>query len=877
MPAELRTEIGIDTESALQQMRAFQDKVDDVQAQEALKQKRVTQELANISVEEFEKQISAQERLLDQLHMKEGHLSEEERRRVVDYYKLRRQEHEEMLEELDNEAEYLTDLHTEKKKQLDELRQAEEQMSDERRQREQQLLDDVTELADKSRENYRNKTDLVYEAEKTRLEALQELAGTVAPKPGEEAAGGGLAGVISGIREVPHQIDQVGGRLQRSLSPFMRILGVTGIAFSLEQVIEKLYKANEELRVIRNNYAEIAASMGQFIEAGAGIYVGRADTALMMLQREYALEYADALDKKIVPQIAQILMTTGGMAMADPGTIARIVDDVIRIGVTVGDPNLVAQTGARLYREFGVALDNVTGELALLKKAAEEANVPFADLTRNVLALAEQTRVYGFDIEDSRRVIVEFAHELHQGTVTMQDLIALQKATADIGEQQRLGVVAFMDRIDRLIGPLISLPGGMGFGEMMRMVGGPVEQQALLNFITQGRIMPYTAETLQGMPEGAPQREVYEMLFDLSTRQLRPEYRGMGRALEQAMLALVDELAREYGGEDVGRQRLMTEQFYRMLLPFMAGRPMAIEETMREGIIGGGMGQVLEGKREDEHKEVISEGEKALAELRKISEELLTNRRSIAGSVASGMGVFWQDTSESIELMLRRVFGGDISDLEAWERNRRGRAFIGVVTDVLGPGRDITAPGQVTPAQVQEVGRLVLQEAGGDRGLAMKFLMDWLQVLVNQGALGPAFGGRDVEAIARALVAEEWQPEQDVWFTLFPSMEEYTTKYGAGMATPEERFVLVMESIQARFRQQIRDDLQGLLRLGIQDIREAPGIQVNVRGIEVTLPFQINDPEALRSALKNDFDAVVDNIWQQIIDVMNDPNKGRGQ
>jgi len=842
----------LDSSAAEQGVDQLMQKARDVRATEFADQQKMVQDLATMSVEEFDRQIEAQGRLLDKLRIKQESMGDEERIRIVQEYAERKKVFEDTIKGLDEEANKIAELHAKRVQELEELRWLDgpEEM-EQRKAREIELEKEISKIVAESRDNYIARTEEAYKMEEDRLKALQELATQGAP---DEAKGGpGFADALKGL---PGQLDQVGAKAQHAMAPLLKILGPVGIAFSLEQVVEKLFKANEELRVIRNNYAEIAASMGELANVGEGVYVNPASAALMSLQREFTLQYGGGIDPKMIPQVASTLMTQGGMAGVDPETLRKVVEETARIGVVAGNPQEVAQVGARLYREFHVEIENVTGELALLKESAEEANVPFADLARNTLMLAEQTRIYGFDIEDSRRLVTEFSHELHNGTLSMQDLIQVQRATADMPEQQRLGLVAYMDRLSRIVG---ELPGGENLGRLFDMVGGAEAQGAFMQFIQQGQVPTPEMDLLRSLPEDSSQRQAYGAFFNMESGMIQPGMSGVGGDIRQAATRLVDELALEMSGGSVGRQRVLRQQLMRMFTPEMADKPIAEEEAMR-GVVemvgrGGGVGEGGDIVIPEDTKQKTREA--SLAALVKISDELLENRQNFADGIKAGMSIWWQDVSKDINTFFNRALGSKTENLLAdWGASPEGGAFMGATREVLGPGTDVYAPGKVSFQQMVEISEQVAVLADGNTRQAKKYMEDLVRMLVKQGALGHGLSLWDVEGLVEGFI----------------SAGEGESRRGL---SPEEQLDRMDEIYSNRYRKRVEDDVSrlGKQRGTVDDVDTTmPGLQVHLGGVTVTV-FPTKD-RVTREELTTKLDESRDEIIDMVIREMNNPNNG---
>ena len=668
-PSELRTRVSLDPNDAAQQMQALQKQAEQMRLAEFAGQEKLIRDLSNLTIEELNKQITAQDRLLAELNLRKEKAGDEDRQRMVQEFNERKKLHEDRLRQLDVESAKLQEQFTMKHAELGEARSGGGSTeTDEAREirilRIKDIEDEIAAIVEKSRKTYIDKTDEAYKMEQDRLDTLKRMLEHEKAKGGDEE-GGGLSSILGGLRGLPDQINKVGSALSGALSPFMRLLGIGGVAFSLEQVVEKLYKANSELREMRANYADIAASMGDLV-GGSGMFFSRSQTELMDLQDRLALSLGDSIDKKLVPQIAKSLSTGGFQSNA----LAALTENTIDLATGSGiSPQEIASTFTRLYREFNVGVGQVTDVTNELIQDAHRLRMPFQDLAKWTMTLTEQTRVYGFGIEDSRRVVNRFAEELEKGVVTMGDLVKMQKSMSELGQSQATGIAAFLDRLD------FSRMGGDAGRDRIRSVGGIEEQQALIQYMGQGQLPEKMRETLT-----AEQKELWGQFFNLVTGHVKPEYANFGNELSKALVDLGEKLSKDIKAGPA-MQEMAFETFMKSFGIDISGpveKSNTLLERVEQGLfnIKSSIDKQTEDKKVDENKALTPADitSKETLEVCKQGVTLMKDKASATSRVTEGISQWWRDTSESFMLGIGLAFGSDLDKVKAESKTRAGAA-----------------------------------------------------------------------------------------------------------------------------------------------------------------------------------------------------------
>jgi len=725
--SELRTRVSLDAEDAQRQVESLSDKASDVRLKEVAAQQAMIRELSTLSIDEYDKQIKAQESLLEQLNLKHAAASDEERTRIIAEYDERKRDFDDRLKLLDEEDKNIRAKHAERLAELEQLKQSDVDSAEKRKEIEKEIVS----LTEEGRTNYLKKNELAYESEKDRLETLQQMAARVRETitTGSEIETPAGKGTLGTLGSLPGTLNQAGASLQGALSPILRILGPIGIAFSIEQVVEKLFKANAELRVIRNNYTEIAATMGDLVPLGGDMFVGKLTGAMSQLQRSMMLEFKDALDPKIFPTLAGIIYK-GGFEEPEK-TVPDLTRSAILMGAGAGvSPAAIAGLYTQLSREFAFRPEQLEETVALLIKTAQGLKIPFEDLSKWTIGLSEQTRIYGYDLADSRRIVTAFAKELENGTVQIGDLVKVQLSLAGSSTQQQMGLLAFLPEISKQMG---KGPGGKTFEEMVTAIGDMSEQSQFLRYLLQDMLPIQVREDVRT----GPQAEAYGAAFNLETGEAKQDWRNqILRAIPEAM----HERAGQMGGGGAGTEFMMTEALIRMIVPALVDLPIRKQNEIWEEIRKGTFKDV-----DFEHikttavatSEIVGSTKTAADALKEAGRGVLHDRESLAGGVKVGLDLWWQDTAEGFALMMRRAIGTDAKDIAAWNYSRQGESFLTTTSNVLGPNF-VERKDEVTPAQLTRLGQALVQTAGGkatDLAEAKLFLTDVIEEMVNQGRL----------------------------------------------------------------------------------------------------------------------------------------------
>lgn len=826
---ELKTIISLDTGQADQQMDQLTVKAQQVRMKEFMEQESLVQELTSLSVEEFDKQIKAQEQLLEQLRLKQENVADEDRQQLVRNFSERRQEHEVRLRELDEEMEKISADHATKVEQLERVKQikADDDASVMQRAETIKTLEtEVAEVVDRSRTNYLEKTKVAHALEQDRLETLRALSGQA------QQEGGGGAGGGTGIGDVA-EVGALGLASARAgaafLSPALRLLGIGAVALSLEQVVAKLISANEELRVIRSNYADIAASMGDLVGVG-GVVFGAAQSALRETQRDIFLEFGTGVDERIFPQLVRTLSRGGFQPEALAGMGRRTLFGGIGAGT---DPQSIAQLQVRLFREFRVPMDLLEAETALLIQVSQDLRIPFEDLTKWTITLAEQTRIYGFDVDDSRRIVTAFAKELDEGTVQIQDLVKAQRSLGDLGLSEGGAFVQFLGPISRAAEQL----GLSGFERMVQQIGPGEEQARFFQALGQGEVLRTTLETA-----GPGQREAIEQFFDPETLRLRPQFANINQTLEEARRVVTLEMARGMG-EDIGGFAIAAIDLQlRALLgedvTNLSNRTINALDQNRDEVIG--VREVIGDQTETANEfydKLIEQGEKRA----KLDASLTS---AITTAIKSG----WRDVAEAIGLSLARLFGDERADVEAQAKTIIGERVLGAAGIAGGEGLEaaLEGVGTLSADELRKIfgaGGGALRPGEGRRG--REIMLDLLKALVASG--GVSLGQRSTRELAEKL---------------FSGVPEFGPPPPTGLEFLAQRGGI--DPITS-----VLGTLGRLPRQLIGDVNpDKPGLQVNLGGVEINVTG--GEFEQLRDELNRE-------IVEPIIEMFKQANEDPGR
>ena len=829
--AELRTRISLDSTDASGEFDKLTEKAQQLRIREAAAQEKMVRDLSTMSVEEFDKQIKAEERLLDQLRIKQINDADDIRSKLVEQYAERKQEHERRIRELDIEAIKIRATGDESVEQQEKLRKV--------------IKDRNDEMAAARDDEIKGLQDIAARTRELHVVTPAEIPGAIPTPSGGLDVAGGFTAVMSTVRGA-------GQKMQMALAPLLRILGPIGIAFSLEQVVEKLYKANEELRVIRNNYADIAATMGDLMGVG-GLFVGKAQTEMMQLQRSFADRFADAFDEKIIPQLAATIQRAG----VAPGELGGLTESAALMGMGAGiNPQTIAQTFVRLYREFEIPANKLAEETALLIDAAQRLRVPFDDLAKWTLTLAEQTRIYGFDISDSRRLVTEFAHELENGTVQMQSLVQAQRAMSNLDVSSSMGIIQFLDQISGFMETA-------GFAEMVRGVGGPMEQSVFIRALGQGQMPIDIMEQAKTDPELATK---WGKGFDVET--------GKGLFnISSDLLKAADKLSVQMGGEMAGGEPgaafIISGELRKMFGEDLLGKPFAEQNAILEGIRNDDIG--VKGAVEKSGTDIV-------AKLTDQGTILAEQRATITGTIATGIKWFWRDAAGDIGLMFRSVFGGELADVRAQVQRGGGGARA-----ILGTGLEIEGEEKYTIGEIAQAGRAGAGAAGKDFAEGFEGFKQFMQHLITEGRVEGVDDVKAAQSLAKYFFNLGVAPtvkhepsgiagistsyyQQDIPVTGTP--EEQTKAFRSEYLVPKE---------QAQIQQITKQVMNELSAGRLGDISTKPGVQFEMGGIQINLSGYKNIDE-VNKAIKDNIVRFTDEvIFPEVQRAMQENNAESGQ
>lgn len=676
----LHTRVELDTETAQQQQEALILRQDQIRLREYAEQEKLIRSLSTMSVEEMEKQIAAQEKLLSELNLKQEQVGDAQRQRMVQEWEERRQEHRKRIEELDLEGVKLQEHYTKLREEKKALEQSEFGSNESREAATKRLLAIETEIGDvveRSRQAYVSKTQEAYEMEKDRLDTIKGmLEHEKAKAAGEEDSGGGLGALMGGLRGLPDKINAAGASASKALSPFLRLFGVAGVAFSLEQVLEKLYKANAELREIRNSYANIALEMGD-VAGGGGMFIATNFAAMDDLRRRAAR--TGAVGDEVVPGLARTFTRAGFAPEAIPG----LAETSIGLGAGYGvSPMEIGQTAARLYREFHVSAADVMLVTREILEDVRDLRTPFQDLAKWTLSLTEQTRIYGYSIEDSRHLVRRFAHELHEGIVSIGDLVRVQRSMSELGLSQGFMLSALMNPSD-----VAGLVGAGRVGAFSSL--NQTDQALLLRRMGGGQLTEWETESIRH----SSQAGAFSQFVDPATGQFRA---GDANALARTIMNISQRMASEIGGGPGLESEIMMNISKGLGLD-LTGAPRTVNE-LAEAIKAGELGK-------KSMADIAEEGVSLQNDIKMTSEDgwkWLKEQGPLSKQVSAGIGEWWRDTSESLMLNMTRIFSGDAGDVRAFMRTRAGGATLTAFAEGAGISpMSIMSPDMLTAEQAR--------------------------------------------------------------------------------------------------------------------------------------------------------------------------------
>lgn len=829
---DLRTRISVDTEGAAAEFDKLTEKAQQLRIQEAASQEKMVRDLSTMTVEEFDKQIKAEERLLERLRIKQINDADDVRSKLVEQYAQRKEEHERRIRELDTEAIKIRALGDESVEQQEKLRKVIKDRNDEMAKAREDEIKGLQEIAGRTRELH-----------------VAAPGGVPGAAPGGLEAAGGAA-EMGQFAMMATMMRTGGASMQKALAPLMRILGPVGIAFSLEQVVEKLYKANEELRVIRNNYADIAATMGDLVGVG-GLFAGTAQASMIQLQRSFADQFADAFDEKIIPSIAAVIQRSG----VPTGALAGLTETAALMGMGAGvAPQTIGGYFARLFFEFRVPLEELAEETALMVEAGHNVRITFEDLSKWTLTLAEQTRVYGFDVADSRRLITEFASEIAEGTVQMSDLVQVQKSMATLNLSASMGIVQFIDQIGNY------MSGFPGFPEAVRAVGGDIERGLLIEAIGQGQ-MPL--DVMRHVAHDERLGEAWGKFFDIETGVIREDVgRDIGAELLRGIRGASLEFAEATGGGPAMQDHIMF-QILKMFGLDLTGKPIATQNRILQGIEDKTI------SLRDAMKELETPAAKTVDELVAIGRGLALDRATITGKISTGIKWWWRDAAGDLGLLMRRAFGGELEDVRAQIQRGGGGARA-----ISATGIEVEGGRVLSIAEIAQAGRSGAIAAGDDFKEGLSGFKDLIQHLITEGRIEGVTDIGMTNAIARYFFNIGVAPDIPPYVSRMGIQHERFVPPVVG--TPEEQVTgfrreYLEPQRQERIQELTNDIVNALIAGQLGDVSRQRGVQIEMGDIQINLSGYKNIGE-VNQAIDDKLDVVKAEVKAAVEEALNKDN-----
>ena len=839
-PGELRARVELDTTDAPQQMQSMLNNIDQQRQEEFSKSEKMIRDLSEMSVDEYNKQINAQEKLLEDLRLKTEDNSRLERENIARSFSEREELHQTEMRQLDEKHAELERQHIVAKERLREIENIEiggggtEGTAAERLIVEQQIADVVSD----SRENYLQQTQLAFNMEEDRIGTIKSLREQIVSEEG----GQGVASWMEVAVGLPRAIEATGNKMKSALGPLAKLLGGAGIAFGLGEVVSKLYKANEELRAIRANYADIAASMGDFI---GGLNSGLATGQFLELESQFMKRFGGSIDPKMLASTAGAL-APGGFS---PNEMVGLTEQAVFKSQAIGSGTSsqdIAGLMVRLHRDFGVPVSKLGDTIASLADDAHKLRIPFQDLAKWTTTLQEQTRIYGYTIADNQKMAAAFSQELYEGTIQLQDLINVQTSLARADTGQAVGMVAFLDQIGSEMGG--------DFASQIQGAGSTLDQATLLRAIGQGQMSKGALANMTPEEEGT-----YGQFFDTSTGKVKDP--NLAKEIERAALGVAKNLAAQAGLGALGTDELA--QKFMEAMGLATSKDFATRDIINEAYLtGGGRGGAAGGGAGGGAKD----GKTTSEQLDYMGAQMLDLNTNFMDRVSGGMKDFWRESSSSIGLLMGRAFGNSWEDVQAQMRTKAGGAAISAFQ--AGGNLDLQDGKVISELQIREGIRSVMMTGIGSEAQQRSTVKDILQYMQEAGTFEGT--SRDI----KNLLNEEYDTSvMGLTSQAMAHTRDPMKPQGGGA-----RF----GSVPAYFSEDQQDMLLQAFKgadfsagtLGDLDKKQA-GVQLDVGGIQVTV---LNDRGKMAS--DQDIKDMMAKDWQEILDqlvhAMQQANMGAG-
>lgn len=305
-----------------------------------------------------------------------------------------------------------------------------------------------------------------------------------------------------------------------------RIFGIGITGFGIYELISHLKTAVEEINVVNRGIQQIAARGGKTIE----------DLGAVVRQQLYG-EIKDIREWTLLPlqeitSLMSRLRAGGRIEIENVGTIAA---EVILESLKTGMDRLRI---AELYNEMALKLDIPTSRLTSafdgLYETAMNLKRPMEDHIRDVMAVSQGLRRYGFGLGTAQGIVAEFSEELEKGILATQDLINVQIMQRRMTEGRRaFAAMKFMDMPEEEAERL-------GVGAVQKYLRDVREREGILGVSTAVRLLA------EGLPAGAREREErFERFGPLYERAARE-----GGELPIADIVKAELAARGYREED---------------------------------------------------------------------------------------------------------------------------------------------------------------------------------------------------------------------------------------------------------------------------------------------------------------------------------------
>jgi hypothetical protein len=397
---------------------------------------------------------------------------------------------------------------------------------------------------------------------------------------------------------------------------------------------------------------------------------------LMDLQRKLDVQSSGTIPEKTVPEVATILSRGGIRGSA----LVSSTEELIRAAPGAGiDVNTLARFEADLVAKFGLTADTARLQIAGVINDAQQLRIPFDDMSKWLISVQERLRLFGYDVDDSRRIVRAFGEDIHKGNISLGELIATLESTAKLNTGQGVVIASFAKQLSDAISP--------EFVKDMQSLGSSLEQGLFINAIFEGRVTDKALD-LAEPAEKATLEKYFTGKGDLLDESLKLKLRGAMTDIAMSMMGDI---------KGALTQEEMLKEFLKML-----GIPVsdvAVTRDVQDRLAKLGAGQGDGVKLQDVMTKLVKNGDAIIDERAKMSDHVYT-----------GLKLFWRDTASDIALTFSRLFGNDADDVKAQMRTSGGRQAIQNVAGLSGVS-NIYGEGAVSATSLETAIKLVMESS----------------------------------------------------------------------------------------------------------------------------------------------------------------------